>query len=225
MAPVSAERPVAELLGTAGELVDGQWYYRECRRVADSEVDLAGFFQFQAVPQDAGGSGAATASTPPSAQLLAQQAYDRVPLPLPQGRTSPPADGEVLVGFPIWLWIDPGVWRSFTAQAAVPGLSVSVTATPSHVTWDMGDGAQVTCTGPGTPWDPADGGQRSDCTHAYQFVSADQPGERYRVTVTVVWAVTWEASSGESGTLPDATRTSGFPLEVTERQAVISHPR
>lgn len=203
---LSMERPATrDHLRNTDALVPDHWYYLECRWVDTGEVDFADRWQYDPADPTSG----------PDAETLAEQAYDQVPLAVPQPRTSPPADAEQLVGFPVWLWIDPAAWQPFEAEAAIPGLSVTVTATPRDVTWELGDGTQLTC-GPGTAWDPAAGrGQTTDCQHTYQFVGD------YDVTATVTWSVAWEASNGESGTLADATRTAVVPLTVTQRQAVV----
>ncbi len=117
----------------------------------------------------------------------------RVPLVAPTVQTSPPIGSPQLVGFPTWLWIDPAAWGTFDATATVPGLTVTVTATPKQVEWDMGDGNHVTCDGPGTPWvEGTSAAADTDCEYTYQFTSADQPGGTYTVTATVTWAVTWD---------------------------------
>ena len=213
--PLSAERAVRDQLDSAsGELVAGQWYYLECRWVDNDEVDFADRWLYDPADPESG----------PSPEVLARQAYDQVPLVIPEPRTAPPANAEQLVGFPTWLWVEPAVWQTFTASAAIPGLSVTVTATPRHIAWDMGDGTQLTCNGPGTAWNPAGGdGQTTDCEHAYQFVSAEEPDGRYRVSVTVTWSVAWQASTGETGVLPDASRTASFGLAVGERQAIVRY--
>jgi hypothetical protein len=213
--PLSTERAVREQLDSArGELVAGQWYYLECRWADSGEVDFAQRWLYDPADPQSG----------PSPEVLARQAYDQVPLVVPQPRTAPPADAEQLVGFPTWLWVEPAVWQTFSASAAIPGLSVTVAATPRQAVWDMGDGSSVTCDGPGTPWDPAGGdGQQTDCEHTYQFVSTDRPGGRYHVSVTVTWSVSWRASNGETGVLGDASRTAAFDLAVGQRQAVVSY--
>ncbi|HEX8803658.1 MAG TPA: hypothetical protein VF743_05680 [Acidimicrobiales bacterium] len=213
--PLSPERDLRDVLDAAsGELVAGEWYYLECRWVDDDDVTFAHRWQYQPGQPEAG----------PSAEALARQAYDQVPLVVPQPRTSPPADMPQLVGFPTWLWIDAGAWQTFTAEAAIPGLSVTVTATPQRVDWDLGDGTRLVCHGPGTPLvGGTSGAGDTDCAHTYQFVSAHQPGGRYHLTATVTWAVSWQASTGESGTLADATRAAALDLDVTERQAVITY--
>lgn len=39
----------------------------------------------------------------------------------------------------------------------------------------------------------------------------------------MTWSVDWEASTGATGTLTDASRTTTFALTVTERQAVVTY--
>jgi hypothetical protein len=167
--------------------------------------------------------GGEPAPAPVTPEDVAVEAYEQVPLVAPTVQTSPPVGSPQLVGFPTWLWVDGASWRTFDATAEVPGLSVTVTATPEQVVWDMGDGHQVTCAGPGTPW--VDGGpEETDCQYAYQFTSADEPDGSYTVSATITWSVTWAAQpTGESGVLADATRTGTADLVVSERQAVVSY--
>ncbi|HMS15107.1 MAG: hypothetical protein V9E99_05690 [Microthrixaceae bacterium] len=40
-------------------------------------------------------------------------------------------------------------------RAPVPGVSVSVTATPTKAVWTFGDGTTLTCNGPGVAWNPS----------------------------------------------------------------------
>jgi hypothetical protein len=214
-----------------GPLVAGQLYHLQCRYVDDGNLAYLDSFVYEP-----GVSG-------PRVDALARQVYEEVPLVFPEPHTAPPLGAEQLVGFPVWLWVDGTVWRRFEASAGVAGVSVTVVADPREVRWDMGDGTVLTC-GPGTPWDPAGpAGQRTDCAHTYQFVSDGASGGTgtgsgteagagagagtgsgtYAASVTVVWSVTWSASTGETGTLPAASRTTRFEVDVTERQAVVSY--
>ena len=209
---LSPERPVRDQLSTVDAMVAGTTYYLECAYLDDNQVFYAEVFEYQ--PGQSG----------PDLAAIARQVYDEVPLVFPNPSTSPPADADQLVGFPTWLWIDPAAFQTFDARATLAGITVTVTAEPTTVTWTMGDGATVTCDGPGTPWNPDGGdGQTTDCSHVYQHVSADQADGRYPVSATVTWAVTWNSTTGEGGTLADAGRTTTFDLGVTERQAVVSY--
>jgi len=86
------------------------------------------------------------------------------------------------------------------------------------VIWTMGDGATVVCNGPGTPYKPdvPDREQSSSCSHTYQHDGT------YTVRATIVWTVTWAATNGQGGTLPNVQRSTEFPLTVEQRQAVIT---
>lgn len=203
-------------------MVPGHSYFRECRYLDDGSISREAF---RYRPPTAGRPAAATAAVAPVVDVMTivRQVYAEVPLALPVPHTSPPVDADQLVGFPIWMWVDGAVWRTFDASASVSGVTVTVVATPKALRWDMGDGTVVSCAGPGTAWTEGSGEGRSDCSHIYQYVSAHQPDGRYHASVTVSWSVSWSASTGESGTLPDASRSAGFDLNVVERQAVIDY--
>lgn len=93
-----------------------------------------------------------------------------------------------------------------------------------EVTWSMGDGRQVVCHGPGTPYRPGDppGAASPDCGYTYRSSSAGQPGERYQVSATTRWRITWTSTGviSTSGTLPDLLRTSSIGLRVAEVQTI-----
>jgi hypothetical protein len=208
-AQAGGHRPVAPTPGSAMNV--GQKYFLQCRYADSGSLAYLDSFVYQP-----GVSG-------PRVDAIARQVYEEVPLVFPEPHTSPPTGAPQLVGFPIWLWVDDTVWRTFDASASVAGVTVTVVAQPREVRWDMGDGTRLTCS-QGTAWNPGGpAGQTTDCSHVYQFVSDHEPGGKYAATVTVVWTVTWSASTGESGTLPDATRSTSFELDVTERQAVIQY--
>jgi hypothetical protein len=202
----------------ATEFVDGDWYYSNCFYTDTGEVFRSEYWQ--ASPDDPVNPG-------PSLEALARQAYDEVPLAYPVPQTSPAIDIEQITGLPTWLWVDPADWRPVSASADLAGFSVEVTAEPQSVAWDMGDGTVIECDGPGTPYDStvADAAQSTDCEHVYQQVSADEPRGQYAASATVTWSVSWEASTGATGALADASRTTTFGLTVTERQAVVTQGR
>jgi hypothetical protein len=204
-------------------MVAGESYYRKCRYLDDGSVDYDAFIYRPARAARPAAAGQAVAPVV-DIMTIVRQVYAEVPLALPVPHTSPPVDADQLVGFPIWMWVDDTVWRSFDAQASVAGITVTVVAQPKSLRWNMGDGTVVSCAGPGTAWaEVSDGDERPDCSHIYQYVSAHQPDGRYHASVTVTWSVAWSASTGESGSLPDASRSAGFDLNVVERQAVITY--
>ena len=147
------------------------------------------------------------------------EARRRLDLPLPRPALNPPA--AQLVGVPTWLWIE-GSWAPSSATASVAAVSATVTATPTSVVWDTGDGATVTCDA-GTPYDPArpPAEQHSSCTHTFTRSSAPLPGGTYAVTATVSYEVTWTASTGGGGALGTLGRSTTMSVRVLEAQALI----
>ncbi|MFF0147017.1 hypothetical protein [Amycolatopsis sulphurea] len=154
----------------------------------------------------------------PSPAELAQMARKQLRLPTPTIAANPV--GDQLVNLPTWMWLASG-WGPVSATASVPGVSVTATATPTSVTWSMGDGSTVTCTGAGTPFrtgsDPK--APSPDCGHTYRTSSAKQAGQAFPVAATVRWTVAW-AGAGQGGTFPGLTTTGNAVLRVAESQAL-----
>lgn len=166
---------------------------------------------------------APAAAAPPPPIVIARQAMSQLRLPQPPIASNPSPGAMHLVSLPTWLWIDRGQWESRSATASVPGVSVTVTATPVRVQWSMGDGSTVTCDGPGTPF-PANGDPRAaspDCGHTYTRSSAGLPSQAFPVTATVSWDIAW-AGGGQSGVLPDLQTTSSATFRVAESQALVA---
>jgi hypothetical protein len=166
----------------------------------------------------------------PTPASLAQQAVNRLPLPLPVARHNP--SGDALVNLATWWWIDPQQWKALTQRTAAGPVWARVRATPVRTVWDPGDGSDaVSCRGAGTPYDTGKsaGSQSTDCSSTYRRSSAGQPqtgaepNDRFfTVTVTVYWRVSWIGAGGAQGVLPQMARTTRFPLRVAERQTVVT---
>jgi hypothetical protein len=152
---------------------------------------------------------------------LASEAWERLPIPAPAVSTAPPRESAGLVGLPHWFWVTNG--RPLSDRAQTGGVWVEVTASPQSLSIDPGDGqGPLRCPGMGTVYDssrPATS-QRSTCAHTYARSSADQRNGTYRVRVTVVWGGTWTGSGGTGGTLPTLSRSTSFPLRITEAQSL-----
>ncbi|MFF7250476.1 hypothetical protein ACFZBU_42175 [Embleya sp. NPDC008237] len=197
------------------------------QKILDGQVDV--FLPGQTAPSRVGrGPGLAPPAgappAPPSPQEVAQVAVSQLRLPSPVIGTSPA--NEQIVNVPTWLWIAPAAWAPVSATAAVPGVSVTATATPQRVTWTMGDGSTVECAGPGTPYSSrfAPESASPDCGHTYKRSSASQPGAAYPVAATVSWTVTW-AGAGQTGVVPGMQTTAQATTRVAEVQAVVVNYR
>jgi hypothetical protein len=163
-----------------------------------------------------------TAPPPVDGATLARQARKTLLLFFPSVQTSPPYDRDQLVQVPTWLWVTTDSWQPRSASAAVPGLSARVTATPERIEWSMGDGGTEVCDGPGKAYDTTkpDGSQATDCSHTFTRASTNQPYGTFQATATMWWRVTWTASDGSSGSLPDVYRFTDFTLRVVQAQAL-----
>jgi hypothetical protein len=155
----------------------------------------------------------------PAPEVLARQALG---LPSPVIRSSPAQGALQLASLPTWLWIDPAEWAPESKAAAVPGESVTATATPVSVTWHPGDGSTVTCRGAGTPYTSGDnpGSASPDCGHTYTTSSAGQPDGAFQATATITWDVTWQEARGAGGVLPPLFTTAVAAFRVAESQAL-----
>ncbi len=155
-------------------------------------------------------------------EVLAQEAARHLPLPQPQIGVNPVAGRDQFVNLPTWLWTSRTTWGARSATASVPGLAATATAIPISVTWTMGDGGKIVCRGPGTPYSPRFPARSPspDCGYTYRHGSARTLSGTYAVTATIIWQVTWTASSGATGTLPPITRSSQVTLRVAEAQAL-----
>jgi hypothetical protein len=166
-------------------------------------------------------SGAANAVLAlPDPAVLAQQAVRQLDIPSMSVSASPSVNADQLVGLPTWLWLE-GTWHSIAATAAVPGESVTATATPTSVTWNLGDGNTIDCQGPGTPFTSTDlpNAPSPTCGYTYRTSSIGQPNNAFSITATVSWAVDW-AGGGETGTVPNLDSTTGATLRVADIQSL-----
>jgi hypothetical protein len=138
--------------------------------------------------------------------------------------------GASVVNLPTWLWISAGLWHPYTVTATIGTVSATAVATPTMVTWSMGDGHTVTSAGPGTPFDttrPASV-QRTGCSYAYPVSSAGQPSPdgnpnhgSFTVQSTVSWSVTWTAQGASGGgALPGLTTSATALLPVEQVESV-----
>lgn len=161
----------------------------------------------------------------PSPGEVAQIAVKRMNLRAIEIGMSPSPDGAGVVGQPTWLWVqDPGEPTTGPIERTATAGSVTVTATArlERIVWDMGDGTQVVCTGPGTPYAASHGRSASpDCGHTYTRESGYESGQRYTVTATSEWAVTW-TGEGQTGSLDLDGLSRDVQVSVGEAQVLVN---
>jgi hypothetical protein len=199
----------------------GGWYSATCINQLTGAVTT----ETEWIPN---ASGTATPGVDPYA--VARQAERSLKLPPPAVRFSPAA--ESIVNLPTWLWIDAGIWHSYSVTASVGSVSATAVATPSSVAWSMGDGDVVTCDGPGTPFDPAEPAseQSTACAYTYTLSSAGQPtpdgnpnDDAFDVVATIAWSVSWSATDAVGGgALPALSTSTPTTVRVGQVESVDS---
>lgn len=201
----------------AAGMVEGERYYVVCHDVGGPVPELVyeDYFVYRSGVE------------PGVVEAIARELAAALPLAHPRPRTSPPVDGDQLVGLPTWLWVDAAGWETLELSETLGGVTVTAVAAPVRVEWDLGetgaDDATLTCEGPGTPYTP--GATDSGCTYTYRWVPPG-PATTYPAAVTLVYQVTYTATGlpgGDlAGSLGTNSTTTTFDLTVTERQAVVT---
>ena len=122
------------------------------------------------------------------------------------------------VGYPLWLWAD-GRTRVGPISDSVGGLSVSLDAKVSSLTFRMGDGHSVTCPGVGQQWTTTvePGAKSPSC--GYSYTKPSLPNGSYTVAAIANWAVTW-TSNGQSGVI-NVPAVDTTELPVGELQVLV----
>ena len=132
-------------------------------------------------------------------QILADQDLESPELGVfPRGDS---AQRMGFVGWNVWLWAaatSDRQWGPVSASQSEGGVSVSLTAQVTSMTWDMGNGDTVTCS-KGTPWTMAATGGKNVASPTCGYVYGVDG--RYTVRGTSTWSVTW-SGGGQSGTIP-----------------------
>ena len=122
------------------------------------------------------------------------------------------------VGYPLWLWAD-GPTHVGPVSDSVGGLTVSLEAKVTKVTFRMGDGKTVSCAGRAQKWTRAvkPGAKSPSCGHSYTKPSL--PEGSYRVAAIANWAVTWTVND-ESGVI-NVPAVDTAELPVGELQVLV----
>ena len=132
--------------------------------------------------------------------------------------------GDQFVGIASWLAVTSELdYAPISAQAG----PIWITATPvfRNVTWDMGNGDQVTCTDDVTAvWHPDRPDQTSMCTYVYES-NGDGAVVETEITATATWNILTATSDDPAGAAPrpsgTVSRSTTFTTDVRELQAVI----
>jgi hypothetical protein len=161
-------------------------------------------------------------AAPVSPIALRDEVRARIIIPNPTLAANPPLDDPTrfsVVKIPTWLWID-DPWEPITDTETRGGISVSVTATPTKVTWNTGDDSQLECPDAGIPWQRGAAEGSTNCSHTYTRSSADQPNAAYQLTATTQWVFTWTLNGTPQSPFGTYEPTTSTSHQVGEIQIV-----
>jgi hypothetical protein len=133
--------------------------------------------------------------------------------PAPVIRTSPAA-GDHLVDVEAWFWVD--TWDSISETATAGAVTVTVTAEPTELIVDPGDGSPaLSCVNPPAFDDSLSAdAQSSDCTHVYEVAG------NVTATARLVYETSFTSNVGAGGGLGTIEPTASADLAVAEAQAI-----
>jgi hypothetical protein len=164
--------------------------------------------------------------------LAASSVADRLTLALSGIEASPSASEAGLTGVASWFWLANApvlVQRSITLGTE----TVAVTADPSQISWDFGDGSGEV-DGPGIPYG-SDAPTAQAIRHVYEtrclpgdqgsdpYVLASCASDGYHVTATTTWTISFSSTGPvvASGELPTRTTQSDLVYPVSEVRAFL----
>lgn len=157
---------------------------------------------------------------------VAQQLLERAPFEFANAKIAPPPTYHTYISYKNWLWIPAEQWHEVSVGLSVGGATVTLTAAPSYVDWDMGNGERTSCVGAGREWVKGlPENAPTNCSYAYDEME-DLEGDKWtvsaRINYTVSWTCTGNCGGATSGDLGDVTALAGESTTVTvyQRQTV-----
>jgi hypothetical protein len=193
--------------------------YKRCLRASPNAAACG---QAPESPWLGGDSFSGPGKRPITAGQAAAIAVARLQLPRVAPGIGPSPDlnrwNMAAVGYPLWLWAD-GPTHVGPISDSVGGLSVSLDAKVSRLTFRMGDGHSVTCPGLGQQWTTTvePGAKSPSC--GYSYTKPSLPNGSYTVAAIADWAVTW-TSNGQSGVI-NVPAVDTTELPVGELQVLV----
>lgn len=185
--------------------------------------------------QLAGGGGAANyavwwvvdGNAPVDPVAVATQLKVQIPYELADAEIAPPPTYHTYISYKNWMWVEATQWRTVSASESLRGATVTLTATPSYTSWDMGNGTTASCVGPGREWVkgmPEDA--PTNCSYAYDEMENPE-GDKWtvsaRINYTLAWTCTGNCGGLTRGDLGEQLAASGDSTTITvyQRQTVV----
>lgn len=160
-------------------------------------------------------------------QILAEYAYDELPLPKTEVTMAP--EGETKVNLPTWVWLDRAKFKKVSVTASLPDTNISATTTAEPIALKINPGTNDATTYPasgecpivdgriGEPWAKGNSKRTPPCGVKYLRSSGDGS---YELNATVTWKITWTSTTEPGDRLPDGEFGGDQSVVVKEIQSV-----
>lgn len=149
-----------------------------------------------------------------------------IPFELADAEIAPPPTYHTYISYDNWLWMESSQWHTVSHSRSLRGATVTLTATPSYVQWDMGNGDTVSCVGAGRAWvQGMPENAPTNCSYAYASME-DPEGDTWTVTARISYTLAWTCSGNcggaTSGDLGSQLAAAGDTSMITvyQRQTV-----
>jgi hypothetical protein len=157
--------------------------------------------------------------------VMSRGLLDSMQLELATARVAPPPSYHTYVNYKNWMWVPENQWRTLTKSVSTGATTVTVTAVPRRVEWDMGP-ETVNCSGAGRAW-VVGMPENAPTNCSYTYVDMEDPyGDTWQVSAQIVYDVDWTCAGAclsSAGTLGEVTAPPGetTTIEVLQRQTVV----
>jgi hypothetical protein len=165
--------------------------------------------------------------TLPDPGEMAERALGQMRLELADAQLAPGPEFHTYVHVGNWMWVPAEQWHDIRLTVGAGATSVTVTAEPVRVDWDMGTETK-SCYDAGRVWEKGmtDAAQTT-CDYAYESIE-NPTGDTHRVSAQIVYWVTWTCSGAclsPMGDLGEVNGPSGetTTIEVRQRQTVVTN--
>ncbi|RCG22026.1 hypothetical protein DTL70_16270 [Streptomyces diacarni] len=159
-----------------------------------------------------------------SPKVLAEYAYERLPIPRTEISLNP--KGKQTVNLDTWVWADKKRFKkvSVTASLKNPAISATTTAEPVSLTLEPGTEDARTYPGSGTcklgeSYSAGKKDQTPPC--GVRYLRATSKNGTYPLKATLTWEISWKGSDGSGATLPAGTFSTTEDLTVKEIQSIV----
>ncbi|MET7936477.1 hypothetical protein [Streptomyces sp. NPDC005322] len=164
-----------------------------------------------------------------SPRILAEYAYDQLPVPDTSITMSP--DGKQTVNLDTWIWLNRAKFKPVSVTASLPNTNLSATTTATPVALTLEPGTKNAELHPasgecpisndgsiGTPYSADKKNQTPPCGITY-LRSTNNTGPHH-LKATLTWKISWTSTNSQRDTLPDGTFGTTTDVTVQEVQAI-----